>query len=168
MDPNLQQLQLLSDALVQLIPKLTIRHSSNTTVCQEALSVQDYAQALMNSITVNPNTSSVVASQSAYTQTGNVGTVTLFTTPNDGLNHIYRLTVSAEISTTGSGGVTVNMIVTDPYNAPGTPLTVVGANGDPQSGTFTMALEPNSPIQYNVTFSGTGNYWFSVLVEQLQ
>jgi len=164
--------QQLSDQLVLALRRCFIKHNANTSYVQEVLDVSttnDVIQQLIGSGGLNPF-GTTQATVTKLNQTAAIGATTIFTTPNDGISHLYRLSSFTQCVVVGTGHVENDLKYTDLVGSVITTVyaaVTLSSTGAVNSTTFNFMAEPNTVIQYQTTFTATGTYSFSLILEQL-
>lgn len=156
--------------------KLAIASSAikSAQIPNEIEQVKNFAFALVQAVNNGGTTTiinnSVIASVAVRNTSAAVSNVALFSTPNDGVNHVYRISIYMSQISGGGTNVTFETLFNDPEDnnlgfIVGN-LNLGGVN-HVATGTLTFTVTPNSSIKYSLLYAGPGNYSYWAELELL-
>lgn len=167
-----QALQDLGYKTAAALRRCSIKYAPEQAVCAEFNDVQKAAEDLDVAIAGGSGGGSIIpilASVALVGQTAGVGTTTVFTTPNDGVNHIYRVSIYTYCQASGTGNNAVNVLWTRPDSVAHSSALGVSFPNTAQEASITslFSAKPNTAVQYSITYVSTGTYAAFLAWEQL-
>lgn len=138
--------------------------------------LQYFDGAAWQNITIASSTPNV-ATFHVGTQAAAFAPVTLFTTPNDATNHMWRITGHFQCTGTGTSTIHGDVLFTDIagnvqtlVNKLSGGTVALASTSNQGGGEYSFMAQPNTNIQYQIPYSGSsgnGQFEFTLTLEQL-